>query len=87
MLDDTLAQSFPNARSDDLRKLISAMLDVFRTDCSQSAAKNPPLKLKFKPHSKPIHVKIRKYSDRQRTVLRKLVRELLDAGLVYTNPT
>lgn len=78
MLADALAQGFPKARFDDLRKIILARLDVFRTDFSQSAATILPLRLELKAITKPVHVKIRKYSDSQRQLLRKLVVKLLD---------
>lgn len=86
MLKDALVQGFPHNRFDDLRKTVMARLGVFRTDFSQSSAPIPPLRLELKPDAKPVHVKIRKYSDSQRRFLRKLVDKLLDAGLVYPNP-
>ena len=86
MLRNALAEGFPKNRFDDLRKIIMARLGVFRTDFSQSSASIPPLKLELKPDAKPVHVKIRKYSDSERKFLRNLVGKLLDAGLIYANP-
>ena len=87
ILTDALVQGFPKARFDDLRKTVMARLGVFRTDFSRTSASIPPLRLELKPDAKLVHVKIIKYSDSQRRFLRKLVGNLLDAGLVYPNPT
>lgn len=84
---DASAQGFPKARFDDLREIVLSRIGVFRTDFSQSSASIPPLRLELKSDAKPVHVKIRKYSDSQRKFLRKLVEKLLDAGLNYPNPT
>lgn len=83
MLSDASAQGFPQTRFECLRKIVMARIEVFRTDFSQPSASIPPLRLELKPDAKPVHVKIRKYSDSQKKFLRKLFDKLLEAGLVY----
>lgn len=87
ILTNALGQGLTQARFDDQRKIVMAQLGVFFTDLSQSAVAITPLKLELKPYAKPVDVKIGNYSDSHRRFLRKLVGKLLDAGLIYPNPT
>lgn len=88
MLTDALAQGFPRARFDDLRKLVLVRINVFRTTFSKGEpAKIPPLELHLKANAKPVQVKLRKYNNSQRRFLTKLVSKLLEANLIYANPS
>lgn len=87
MLSDALRKRFQKYRFNGLRQIVMERFDVFGTDYSQSSASIPLLRLELKPDTKPVHVKIRKYSENQRQFLRNLVAKLLEAGFVYPNPT
>lgn len=88
LLEDALTRGFPKSRFDDLRNMVLKRKNVFRlTFTNEPGANIPPLKLHLKPDAKPVLVKLRKYNESQRAFLRKLVRKLIDANLIYSNPT
>lgn len=74
-------------RIDKLQTLVDHM-NIFRTTFLPEPPTNyEPLMLEFKDKAVPVCMKIKKYSLDKQGFLRKLVDQLLEADLVYSNPT
>lgn len=71
-----------------LDKILAKHLDVFRTTFSSGPAANiPPLKIDLVHDAKPVRVRLRNYSQTQKEFLAEFVNKLLDAGMVFPNPS
>lgn len=88
MLSQEKDNRFPTNRLDELKTLVYDFIDIFRSAFSlQSAANVPPLQLQLRGNAKAVVVKIRNYKESQRKSFRRLTNKLLDAGMIYSNPT
>lgn len=71
-----------------LEKILSDHADIFRTSFSSGPpARLPLLKIELTADAKPVKVRLRNYSQAQRTFLDTFVSDLVQHGLAYPNPT
>ena len=88
MLEKAASEGLPEKHMSEMRKLVNEFINLFRTTFPTGPPSNlPPLKFEIKPDSSLIQVKLRKYSDSQRTFLKRLTDKLLEKDLIYRNPT
>ena len=88
MLTTAINNGIQLQHQDNLRRLTYSFIDIFRTAISATAPANlPPLKVELTPDAKPVRVRLRNYSPPQRQFLKEFVSKLIQAGMVYSNPT
>ena len=69
-----------------LRELVLQYRDIFRNKMGSDPPANvPPMVIRLKTGTKPVRVKLRRYSPPQAAFLRNKVGELLQLGLIYQN--
>lgn len=88
MLKKAEDNGMPRTPFESLKKTIHANIDLFRTTFSAGkCAQVPPLKIDLRAEAQPIRVRLRKYSQPQQEFLTKLMKQLMDADIIYPNPT
>ena len=79
---------FPKDKKRLLNKLVNDHKDIFCLGISASPPANfTPLRIDLEPEAKPIKVRLRNYSEAQRSFLKQFVSHLIEYGMAYANPT
>lgn len=87
MLARAKKEGFPDEQWDHLSELIWKHADDFGITFSEMPAKIEPLRIELTPDAHAIRVKLRNYSEEQRSFMKSLVADLIKHSCVYANPT
>lgn len=88
MIQRSYENGLDSALHNDMKDLVYLFKDVFLIGLSSGPpATLKPLEIELVPDAKPVKVKLRKYSQEQKTFLSEFVSELISKGMLYPNPT
>jgi len=88
MIQEAVDNGLPEQSKARLTNILEKHADVFRLKLGTDPPVNvAPMIVKLEPNSKPVSVKVRRYTPRQSVFLQSKVKELERIGLVRRNPT